>query len=519
VLQGIDQTVLDQRAAFLRPDSAVAVIMLTDENDCSIVDGGINWLPAQSLFPGSSQEFRLPRSTSQCLLDANSPCCRSCGLDESGGPPPGCAPLGSDPECQRGPYDRLNDVLGLRCFDQKRRFGVDFLYPIARYVEGLTKVAVTNRAGEVVPNPLYSDLQGGAATAREASLVFLAAIVGVPWQDLATDETLNDPVRLKYLTSPELRDKGRWDMILGAWPNSRPSDALMWESIDDRTRLGGTPNPVTGVPLAPASSSGLTNPINGHEYDSPERTDLQYACIFPLLSPKNCMGNPPPAGCDCAEASNKPLCQGATQTHGKAYPGLRHLQVLKGIGEASVSVDNAVVASICPKITDPGNPAFGYNPAVDALVDRMREAFTPECLGRALAADASGQVSCKLVEVVPGTASCPACGSTAGRAELGPAELRSLRTELQRRGACGSRTGQPCEALCACEVLQLAGSALASCQNDPRASAESGFCYVDPAQGFGSSALTTKCPAHAQRLLRLVGPATPGALKIVGCRR
>src|ERR1019366_6740939 len=44
--QGVDTTLLAQRAAFLRPDSLVAVIVLTDEND-SEVDvralGGLAW--------------------------------------------------------------------------------------------------------------------------------------------------------------------------------------------------------------------------------------------------------------------------------------------------------------------------------------------------------------------------------------------------------------------------------------------------------------------------------------------
>ena len=39
--QGIDQTLLAQRAAFLRDDSAVAIVNITDENDCSTVEGGL----------------------------------------------------------------------------------------------------------------------------------------------------------------------------------------------------------------------------------------------------------------------------------------------------------------------------------------------------------------------------------------------------------------------------------------------------------------------------------------------
>lgn len=34
--KGLDQALLDQRAAFLRPDSLVAVVLLSDENDCSV---------------------------------------------------------------------------------------------------------------------------------------------------------------------------------------------------------------------------------------------------------------------------------------------------------------------------------------------------------------------------------------------------------------------------------------------------------------------------------------------------
>ena len=43
-----NQTLLAQRAAFLRPDSSVAIVILSDENDCSIVDAGVGW------FVGSS---------------------------------------------------------------------------------------------------------------------------------------------------------------------------------------------------------------------------------------------------------------------------------------------------------------------------------------------------------------------------------------------------------------------------------------------------------------------------------
>jgi len=40
VVSGTDQVLLDQRKNFMRPDSLLAIIMLTDETDCSIRDGG-----------------------------------------------------------------------------------------------------------------------------------------------------------------------------------------------------------------------------------------------------------------------------------------------------------------------------------------------------------------------------------------------------------------------------------------------------------------------------------------------
>src|SRR5690606_26875192 len=45
----IDETLLRQRAAFLRPDSLVGVVLLTDENDCSMNSTGQSWLVADRL--------------------------------------------------------------------------------------------------------------------------------------------------------------------------------------------------------------------------------------------------------------------------------------------------------------------------------------------------------------------------------------------------------------------------------------------------------------------------------------
>jgi hypothetical protein len=198
----------------------------------------------------------------------------------------------------------------------------------------------------------------------------LAGIVGVPWQDIAKDpKDLNKG----YVTWSDVP----WDVILGdpaTW--QEPSDPLMVESVVPRSGV----NPTTGTSLATSASPPGTpgaNPINGFERDIPSGGDLQYACIFDLPQPIDCGES---QGCDCANGPDNPLCWneaeqrfGSLQFRGKAYPGLRHLEVLRGVGIGGV------VASICPaNLSDPGAPDFGYRPAVTALIDRMRLNLAPK---------------------------------------------------------------------------------------------------------------------------------------------
>src|SRR5690606_33790043 len=46
--QLVDVAILDQRAEFLRPDSLVSIVMLSDENDCSFRAKGQSWRLAQT---------------------------------------------------------------------------------------------------------------------------------------------------------------------------------------------------------------------------------------------------------------------------------------------------------------------------------------------------------------------------------------------------------------------------------------------------------------------------------------
>ncbi|WP_156338891.1 hypothetical protein [Chondromyces crocatus] len=344
--EGIDAALLQQRVDFLRPDSMLAILMLTDENDCSIREGGQYYMAATY-----SNNYRLPRARAVCATNPADACCTSCAATVPECPvDPTCYP-GGDPTREPLPLSVDDDRPNLRCFDQKRRYGIDFLYPTDRYVQALTSSAITNRQGDLVPNPIFSDLNPNDANAivRDPGLVILSGIVGVPWQELA-----RDPADLTqgFKNPQELTASGTWSAIVGDPQNHvAPSSPYMKESI---------------VPRA-----GITqgNPINGNEWAT-NNDDLQFACIFTLPEPVLC---PPGAqGCDCNKSENIPLCERdpitneLTQTKAKAYPGLRQLSVIQQMGEQGVA------GSICPaQLDNPTADDFGYRPAVQALVERM----------------------------------------------------------------------------------------------------------------------------------------------------
>ncbi|HVR21141.1 MAG TPA: hypothetical protein VMS65_15620, partial [Polyangiaceae bacterium] len=315
-----------------------------------------------------------------------------------------------------------------------------------------------------------------------------------------------------------------------------PSDPFMIESIDQRP--AGAQNPVPGVQAAiTAAAPGNTgNAINGHEQNVMNRDDLQYACTFDLRTPVPCT-TANQDGCDCnaSEAAyNRPLCQypagGAdgTQTDAKAYPGVRHLQVLKGFG------NNAIVASICPKNVQPQgsaaeDSAYGYNPAVAAIIDRLKEALVATCLPRPLSVE-NDAVPCIVVEsfVSPdgAAASDGACDCTnlPGRSVLSDEKkgvIPAVHEELRAGSLCGGKTGVPCANYCMCEIQQFSGGELDACRTvdpDP-GTLQYGYCYVKEGENGANPTLTADCPNTQTQILRFMGNDVPRprALAFIAC--
>lgn len=385
----VDTELLAQRRAFLRPDSLVGIVILTDENDCSFRHTGQAWLAAEA--PTTTGMFK---GSAACASDPDDACCQICAVKAAAGcpattdgHPTGCEevtyplPVGGEPS---------EDPLALRCYKQKQRFGVDFLFPVERYLTALTSTTVCSDMVTLtgcalpVPNPLLH----ASGYDRPLERVFVTTLTGLPWQDVAVDPGA-EHLTVRSTVSTEDGAGIDWDLLLGRanasgvrplYPtNDGTIDPLLYESIEPRTGA----HPVLGVELQPPTAEFMSNPINGHERNIVNRDDLQFACIFPLSSPLPCPGEVAQGSvntCECTIEGNEewrsPLCQAPsggyslTQRFARATPGTRLHQAQQLLTTQGEGVQT-VVGSICPKSTEPTAPDFAYLPTLDALRKMM----------------------------------------------------------------------------------------------------------------------------------------------------
>jgi hypothetical protein len=150
-----------------------------------------------------------------------------------------------------------------------------------------------------------------------------------------------------------------WVRILGKDPlhfDLTGIDPHMIQSVAPRAGLPG-----------PSSPDG-TDPINGREWDT-QLGDTQFACTFPLPTPKDCSLPQFLPACDCTPGKSPGLCDPTNnnlQVRGKAYPAIRELEVARALGS------RAIVGSICPL-----QASDAYRPAMSALGNRMAKSIKP----------------------------------------------------------------------------------------------------------------------------------------------
>jgi hypothetical protein len=490
---GLDQTLLDERKAFLRPDSLLAVLMLTDENDGSLLPAGRNWLPLAYAggamlrgwtgCAGVPDDFEPQTSADYAKLWADYKCISCFQKSPDGTTDSNCAAPWASP-----PLNADVDGTNERMLQHTRRYGYNFLWGRRRYVDAFSSPTVAGSDGKVASNPIYA---GGYRTKDQ---VVLAGILGVPSKLLPTnaDGTARD------LTEAD------WDKIVS--PDLTKRDLHMIEQIAPRA----------GVPKFVGDRT--IDVVNGGDRDVADGNDLQYACIAPRTA---VVANDPNAATgDCrasGSGAKNPLCGPdsagrGTQPYFKAYPTLRELRVLHEAQSAGVPV---FVSSIC---TDDDSSA------VDGLVAKLQGALDPRCFKSDLAVDpATGAVSCldfevfpsdtpngaatceamnggKLGYCTPGAAPCHLAGSTPPPS--GPdAFAAQMLVEIQSTGVDGTTkneivqaqasggnvyvTGSDGKKRLVCEMLQLEGNPAVdgatqlACRTDPSFDIPvgGGWCY------------------------------------------
>ena len=532
---GVDTTILQQRADFLRPDSLVAVIVLTDEND-SEVDvrsfGGTAWNFMTS--PG----FNPPRGTSVCLTNPGDPGCTSCAFKKNQG----------DSQCQMngGVYTDGHDWgydLNLRHVHEKQKYGVSVQFPIQRYVLGLTSQRIPNRDGEYPSgatsyqgldknnlkcvNPLYaaklptsggqsnwnpsaSDLCNLTPGTRKSNLVFYAHIGGVPHQLLQTNPKDPDSAQKDSLSDDD------WTLILGKDPENYDYTGIDPHMVEDYQPRTGVPVPSNGFAVSPATSPEGTDPISGREWITNSAmaehrgvlVDREYACTFKLDMARDCSDSATTAdqtlqdSCDCQppnpntgtfSPSQVPaVCNSdmpTNQDSAKTYPTIRELELARYLGKVN-GANEGIISSLCPIHTKDQSPdgksdqLFGYRPAMNAIINKLKSALSNQCLPQRLSIDPkSNTVPCLILGTFPGPAGSNGVASTCekvnGGAYVTPEApiLKEFKDDLHAQwetsGGPGNGSIDPSTNLI-CEVRQLPPNQICNTK-----SSDNGWCYIE----------------------------------------
>jgi hypothetical protein len=380
----VDVTILQQRKAFLRPDSALVVLMITEEDDSSadpLSVGGQGWAFMSRTFPGSrvfrgdpKQGTTAPRGTSICATNPASPDCTSCGFQSLCDPlDNACKKIRQDPNCTtsgqsgqsgdgyNGYFAAADDDLNVRFHRMKERFGIDPQYPIARYTDGFTRFKVPDRKSERVIKTAGTrrDIGPYAPTFKCTNPIFAETLPSQPGEEICN---LKQSTRSRELVVfallggvPEALATANpnWPTILGRDPG-----AFNFDGIDPHMIQSVVPRPGLVGPSSAPGDTG-TDPIHGREWDT-QKIDLQYACTFPLATPRTCADNQ--QSCDCPPSATlfPPLCGASPgqQIRGKAYPTPRPLRVAQSLG------DRGVIGSICA--------SQGYDATMRTLFSRLK---------------------------------------------------------------------------------------------------------------------------------------------------
>lgn len=312
---GVDEKVLEARRQFLRSDSVVAVIVLSGRDDQSLdprSDGGLGWLSLDT----TTAPFR---PSSSCSVAPEGSSCAAC-------------PLATDDiDCSaKGSHlTKAEDPPNLRLVTMKQRFGEDRLFPVERYVRGLTSETVPDSAAEhqKLASSEFWKRYGEDATASCTSPLFAATLPGSASQDLC------------HLPRGPRRTDQIFYAAIGGIPADLLGDGRLTDAFFAHALGRALSYDKTGVDPRMLES---TSPRPGAPDDRDTKgSDLEYPCTF-----------------------DQPFADRAVAV----YPMLRQLAVAKGVGDSK-----AAVGTICAATDD--DPTTVYVAPLMRLVDRMAHAL------------------------------------------------------------------------------------------------------------------------------------------------
>ncbi len=552
---GIDATILTERKAFLRDDSLLAVIVVTDEtqetsNPLSV--GKLGWLFEEYPWIGSTSGAA-PEGTIECATNPNDANCQSCSVVPQNASNFAQRCPNDPPGGTEGYLDPSDDQINVRFFHQKQRFGVNAGYPSSRYVTGLTSFLVPNTtseedssgayigdqaAQEICVNPIFATNLPTDPTAdlchlqkgpRTPDLVYYAVIGGVPHELLqAAPGSAECPAGTAQADCPQkdtLSDAD-WQAILGQDPENYNFSGADFHMLESEV-------PRPGAKCLPGQSVDTCDPINGREWDT-QKGDLQYACVFDLVAPKDCTLMQYAGACDCATTSNSrntQLCQKdangnytTTQIKGKAYPGIGELLVAHGKNTVAGLDVQGIVSSLCPihtTATSTSDPVYGYRPAVNAIVNRLKNSLSVQCLPEQLTPDPmTGKVPCLVLLTLANPGPQSQCDNAAQGLSETPGDVLTRfqaapHAAWVASGGAASNLPDPSSyPTCVLTELttQLAQQANRSSQEFPAGtqdcsqSMDPGWCY-----------LTGTSNGCAQQILFTAGQPPPGAQASLQC--
>jgi hypothetical protein len=155
-----------------------------------------------------------------------------------------------------------------------------------------------------------------------------------------------------------------------------------------------------------------------------------------------------------------------------------------------------VTASANPE----SDPNYGYNPAVGAIIDRLKIPLTGKCLPRPPQMDpVTKQVACEVIEARPSGCDCTKPGRAPADAHL----ISAVQNELQASGVCGVGGKPACSSYCECQVQQESGADLSACQQGQPVQTP-GYCYIDDP----ASSAVANCPSTQKRVLQFIDSAS-----------